>query len=78
MSRVSVMFNLTTGLATDMFFREREAAAPQFAVEAIKSDVHSLEDIETAMKVLPGDGSAGLIFPPGSTLHSSKLDRRTG
>ncbi len=73
MSRVSVMFNLTTGVTTDLFFRAVEAAAPQFAVEAIRSDVHSLEDIETAMKGLPGDGSTGLIFPPEPfTLHNSK------
>jgi len=39
-SRVSVMFNLTTGVTTEMFFRAVEAAAPQFAVEAIRSDVH--------------------------------------
>ena len=72
-SRVSVMFNLTTGVTTEMFFRAVEAAAPQFAVEAIRSDVHTLEDIETAMKGLPGDGSAGLIFPPGAfTLQNGK------
>ena len=72
-SRVSMMFNLTTGVTTEMFFRAMESAAPQFAVEAIRSDVHSLEDIETAMKGLPGDGSAGLIFPPEPfTLLNSK------
>ena len=72
-SRVLVMFNLKTGITTDLFFRAVEAASPQFAVEAIRSDVHSLEDIETAMKDLPSDGSAGLIFPPEPfTLQNSK------
>jgi putative ABC transport system substrate-binding protein len=72
-SRVSVMFNLTTGVTTDLFFRAVEAAAPQFAVEAIRSDVHSLEDIETAIKGLSGDGSVGLILPPEPfTLQNSK------
>jgi putative ABC transport system substrate-binding protein len=72
-SRVLVMFNLKTGITTDLFFRAVEAACPQFAVEAIRSDVHSLEDIETAMKDLPSDGSAGLIFPPEPfTLQNSK------
>ena len=72
-SRVSVMFNLTTGITTDLFFRAVEAAAPQFAVEPIRSDVHSLEDIDTTMKSLSGDGSAGLIFPPEAfTLQNSK------
>ena len=63
-SRVSVMFNATTGVTTDLFFRAVEAAAPRFAVETVRSDVHSLEDIEAGMKSLDGDGSAGLIFPP--------------
>jgi putative ABC transport system substrate-binding protein len=72
-SRVLVMFNLETGITTDLFFRAVEAAAPQFAVEAVRSDVHSLEDIETAMKDLPSNGSAGLIFPPEPfTLQNSK------
>ena len=72
-SRVLVMFNLKTGITTDLFFRAVEAASPQFAVEAIRSDVHSLEDIETAMKDLPSDGTTGLIFPPEPfTLQNSK------
>jgi len=72
-SRVSVMFNATTGVTTDLFFRAVEAAAPRFAVETVRSDVHSLEDIEAGMKSLDGDGSAGLIFPPEPfTAQSSK------
>jgi putative ABC transport system substrate-binding protein len=72
-SRVSVMFNLTTGITTDLFFRAVEAAAPQFAVEPIRSDVHSLDDIEAVMKSIGGDGSAGLIFPPDTfTRQNSK------
>jgi len=72
-SRVLVMFNVKTGITTDLFFRAVEAVAPQFAVEAVRSDIHSLEDIETAMKDLPSDGSAGLIFPPEPfTLQNSK------
>jgi putative ABC transport system substrate-binding protein len=63
-SRVSVMFNLTTGVTTDLFFRAVEAAAPRFAVETIRSDVHSMEDIEAVMRSLNGDSNAGLIFPP--------------
>ena len=72
-SRVLVIFNLKTGITTELFFRAVAAAAPQFGVEAIRSDVRSLEDIETAMKDLPSDGSAGLIFPPEPfTLQNSK------
>jgi putative ABC transport system substrate-binding protein len=72
-SRVSVMFNLTTGITTDLFFRVVKAVSPQFAVEAIESDVHSLEEIETAMKSLGSEGNAGLIFPPEPfTLQNSK------
>jgi putative ABC transport system substrate-binding protein len=63
-SRVAVIFNLTTGVTTEMFVRALEAAAPRFSTEAIRHDVHSTEDIEIIMKNLPGDGSAGLIFPP--------------
>jgi ABC-type uncharacterized transport system substrate-binding protein len=63
-SRVSVVFNLTTGITTDLFFRAVEAASPRFAVEAvIKSDVRSLEEIEAAM-ILASEGASGLIFPP--------------
>jgi putative ABC transport system substrate-binding protein len=36
-SHVSVMFNLTTGITTDLFFRAVEAASPRFAVETVKS-----------------------------------------
>jgi hypothetical protein len=62
-----------TGVTTEMFYRAVEAVAPQFAVEMIRSDVHSLEDIETDMKSLATDGSAGLIFPPEPfTLQNSK------
>ena len=43
-SRVSVMFNLTTGLTTDLFFRAVEAVSPRFAVQTIRSDVHSLDE----------------------------------
>ncbi len=72
-SRVSVMFNLTTGITTDLFFRAVEAASPRFAVETVKSDVHSLEEIEAAMKNLSSEGAAGLIFPPEPfTLQNSK------
>jgi len=72
-SRVSVMFNLTTGITTDLFFRAVEAASPRFTVETVKSDVHSLEEIEAAMKALGSDGTAGLIFPPEPfTLQNSK------
>jgi putative tryptophan/tyrosine transport system substrate-binding protein len=63
-SRVSVMFNLTTGITTDLFFRAVEAASPRFAVQALKSDVHSLDEIEAAMKNLGSEGTSGLIFPP--------------
>jgi len=63
-SRVGVIFNLTTGVTTEMFVRAVEVAAPRFGTEAIRHDVHSTEDIETIMKNLPDDGSAGLIFPP--------------
>jgi len=72
-SRVSVMFNATTGITTDLFFRAVEAAAPRFAVETIRSDVHSLEDIEAVMKSLNGNSNAGLIFPPEPfTVQNSK------
>ncbi len=72
-SRVSVMFNATTGITTDLFFRAVEAVAPRFAVETIRSDVHSLEDIEAVMKSLNGDSNAGLIFPPEPfTVQNSK------
>jgi putative tryptophan/tyrosine transport system substrate-binding protein len=72
-SRVSVMFNLTTGLTTDLFFRAVEAASPRFAVETIRSDVHSLDEIEAVMKGLGSDGTAGLILPPEPfTLSNSK------
>jgi putative tryptophan/tyrosine transport system substrate-binding protein len=72
-SRVSVVFNLTTGITTDLFFRAVEAASPRFAVEAvIKSDVRSLEEIEAAM-ILASEGASGLIFPPEPfTLQNSK------
>ncbi len=33
----SVVFNLTTGVTTDLFFHAVEAASPRFAVEAVKS-----------------------------------------
>jgi putative tryptophan/tyrosine transport system substrate-binding protein len=72
-SRVSVMFNLTTGITTDLFFRAVEAAGPRFAIETVRSDVHSLEEIEAAMKNLGSEGTAGLIFPPEPfTLQNSK------
>ena len=72
-TRVSVMFNLTTGITTDLFFRAVEAASPRFAVETVKSDVHSLEEIEAAMKNLGSEGTSGLIFPPEPfTLQNSK------
>jgi putative tryptophan/tyrosine transport system substrate-binding protein len=72
-SRVSVMFNLTAGITTDLFFRAVEAASPRFAVEAVKSDVHSLEEIEAVMKNLANEGTSGLIFPPEPfTLQNSK------
>jgi putative tryptophan/tyrosine transport system substrate-binding protein len=72
-SRVSVMFNPRTGVTTELFYRAVEAVAPQFAVEMVRSDVHSLEDIETDMKSLATDGSSGLIFPPEPfTLQNSK------
>jgi putative tryptophan/tyrosine transport system substrate-binding protein len=72
-SRVSVMFNLTTGITTDLFFRAVEAASPRFAVQALKSDVHSLDEIEAAMKNLGSEGTSGLIFPPEHfTLQNSK------
>jgi putative tryptophan/tyrosine transport system substrate-binding protein len=72
-SRVSVVFNLTTGITTDLFFRAVEAASPRFAVEAvIKSDVRSLEEIEAAM-ILASEGASGLIFPPEPfTLQNSE------
>jgi putative ABC transport system substrate-binding protein len=71
-SRVSVVFNLTTGITTDLFFRAVEAASPRFAVEAVKSDVHSLEEIEAAM-MLASEAASGLIFPPEPfTLQNSK------
>jgi putative tryptophan/tyrosine transport system substrate-binding protein len=63
-SRVSVMFNSTTGVTTDAFFRAVDSAAPGFAVVAVRSDVHSLEETEAVMQSLFGDGSGGLIFPP--------------
>ena len=63
-SRVAVIFNLTTGVTTEMFVRALEGAAPRFSIEAVRHDVHSTEDIEIIMKNLPGDGTAGLIFPP--------------
>ena len=62
-SRVALMFNPTTAVI-DLFFRSAEAAAPQFAVKTVKSQVHSVEEIEAAMMSLGGDGSDGLIFPP--------------
>jgi putative tryptophan/tyrosine transport system substrate-binding protein len=72
-SRVSMMFNPTTGVTTEMFYRAVEGVAPQFAVEMIRSDVHSLEDVETDMKSLATGGGAGLIFPPEPfTLQNSK------
>ena len=72
-SGVSVMFNLTTGITTDLSFRAVEAASPRFTVETVKSDVHSLEEIEVAMKDLGSDAAAGLIFPPEPfTLQNSK------
>jgi putative tryptophan/tyrosine transport system substrate-binding protein len=72
-SRVSVMFNLTTGITTDLFFSAVEAASPRFAVKALKSDVHSLEEIEAAMKNLTSESTSGLIFPPEPfTLQNSK------
>ena len=72
-SRVSVMFNLTTGLTTDLFFRAVEAVSPRFAVQTIRSDVHSLDEIEAVMKGLGSDGTAGLILPPEPfTLNNSK------
>jgi putative ABC transport system substrate-binding protein len=60
-SRVAFMFNPTTAVI-DLFFRSVEAATPKFAVETVKSQVHSVDEIEAAMKSLGGDGSAGLIF----------------
>jgi putative tryptophan/tyrosine transport system substrate-binding protein len=67
------MFNLTTGITTDLFFRAVEAASPRFAVEAVRSDVHSLEEIEADMRNLGGGGTTGLIFPPEPfTLQNSK------
>jgi putative ABC transport system substrate-binding protein len=73
MSRVSVMFNLTTGITTDLFFRAVEAASPRFAVQTVKSDIHSLEEIEAAMTNLGSEGTSGLIFPPEPfTLQNSK------
>jgi putative ABC transport system substrate-binding protein len=73
LSRVSVMFNVTTGITTDLFFRAVEAVSPRFAVEPVRSNVHSLEEIETAMKSLASLGSSGLIFPPEPfTLQNSK------
>lgn len=67
------MFNLTTGITTDLSFRAVEAASPRFTVETVKSDVHSLEEIEVAMKDLGSDAAAGLIFPPEPfTLQNSK------
>jgi len=72
-SRVSVMFNLTTGITTDLFFRAVEAVSPRFAVEPVRSDVHSLDEIEAAMKSLANLGTSGLIFPPEPfTLQNSK------
>jgi putative ABC transport system substrate-binding protein len=72
-SRVAVMFNLATGITTDLFFRAVEAVGPRFAVETVMSDVHSLEEIEAAMKNLGSEGTAGLILPPEPfTLQNSK------
>ncbi|MBV9235979.1 MAG: ABC transporter substrate-binding protein [Xanthobacteraceae bacterium] len=72
-SRVAVMFNLATGVTTDLFFRAIEAVGPRFAVETVMSDVHSLEEIEAAMKNLGSKGTAGLILPPEPfTLQNSK------
>jgi putative tryptophan/tyrosine transport system substrate-binding protein len=42
-------------------------------VEAIKSDVHSLDEVKAVMKGLGSDGTAGLILPPEPfTLYNSK------
>jgi putative ABC transport system substrate-binding protein len=72
-SRVSMMFNSTTGVTTDMFYRAVEGVAPKLGVEMIRSDVRSLEDVETDMKSLATDNGAGLIFPPEAfTLENSE------
>jgi putative ABC transport system substrate-binding protein len=71
-SRVALIFNPTTAVI-DLFFRSVEAATSQFAVEIVKSQVRSVEEIEAAMMSLGGDGSAGLIFPPDTfTVQHSK------
>ena len=71
-SRVALMFNPMTAVV-ELFFRSAAAAAPRFAVEIVKSQVHSVEEIEASMTRLASDGEAGLIFPPDTfTVQNSK------
>jgi putative ABC transport system substrate-binding protein len=77
-SRVALVFDQTTAFI-DLFFRSVEAAAPQFSVVAIKSPVHSLEEIETVMTSLGHEAGAGLIFPPDpyTVQHSKRIAELT-
>jgi putative ABC transport system substrate-binding protein len=71
-SRVALMFNPMTAVF-DFFSRSAEAVSSQLAVEVVKSQVRSVEEIEAAMMSLGGDGSGGLIFLPDPfTVQHSK------
>jgi ABC-type uncharacterized transport system substrate-binding protein len=71
--RVGVIFNPETQPAYATFLRSIEAAAPSFAIEPIKTPVHSVSEIEGAMAALAREaGGGGIVIPDIFT--STNLD----
>ncbi len=69
LTRVALMLNPDTGVSGGLFYlRPFEAAAPSFAVEAIRIQVRSAAEIEHAMIELAREPNAGLIVMPDNFL----------
>jgi putative ABC transport system substrate-binding protein len=73
--RVAIVVNPQVFPLSVEFSRSAEAAAPNFAVEAVMTPVHTTAEIEAIMTTLGGTSDAGLIFPvdPFTYLHSKLI-----